>query len=46
MGEKRGAYKVLVEKSQRRRPLERPRHRRKDNVKMFLHEVGWGYKLN
>jgi len=42
MGEKRGAYKVLVGKSERRRPLGRPRHRWEDNTKMDVHEVGWG----
>jgi hypothetical protein len=30
MGEKRGACKVLVGKSERRRPLGKPRRRRKD----------------
>jgi hypothetical protein len=25
-----------------RRPLERPRRRREDNIKMDLQEVGWG----
>jgi len=42
MGERRGAYRVLVGKSERRRPLGRPRRRRKDNIMMFLQEVGWG----
>jgi hypothetical protein len=40
MGERRGAYKVLVEKSEGRRPLERPRRRWEDNIKMDLREVG------
>jgi hypothetical protein len=26
-----------------RRPLERPRRRWEDNIKMNLEEVGWGY---
>jgi hypothetical protein len=30
MGEKRGAYRILVGKSERRRPLGRPRRRRKN----------------
>jgi hypothetical protein len=25
-----------------KRPLERPRHRWEDNIKMYLKEVGWG----
>jgi hypothetical protein len=36
MGERRGAYRALVGKSERRRPLGRPRHRREDNIKMDL----------
>ena len=40
--ERRGAYRVLVGKSEGRRPLGRPTHRWEDNIKMGLHEVGWG----
>jgi len=40
MGERRGAYRVLVGKSEGKRPLERPRGR-VDNIKMDLREVGW-----
>jgi hypothetical protein len=42
MGERRGAYRVLVGKPEGRRPLERPRRRWEDNIKMDLPEVGWG----
>jgi hypothetical protein len=42
MGEKRGAYRVLVGRPQGRRPLERPRRRWEDNIKMDVQEVGWG----
>jgi hypothetical protein len=35
MGEMRNAYKILVEKPEGKRPLRRPRHRRKD-VRMDL----------
>jgi hypothetical protein len=42
MGEKRGAYRILVETPEGSRPLGRPRHRWEDNIKMDLHEVGWG----
>jgi hypothetical protein len=38
MGEGRGVYRVLVGK----RPLGRPRHRWRDNIKMDLREVGYG----
>jgi hypothetical protein len=33
---------VLVGKPERKRPLGRPRHRWKYNVKMDLKKVGWG----
>jgi hypothetical protein len=32
-----------VGKPEGKRPLERPRHRREDNIKMDLQEVGGGY---
>jgi hypothetical protein len=41
-GESRDANRVLVGKRQGRRPLERPRHRWEDNVKMDFREVGCG----
>jgi hypothetical protein len=41
-GERRGAYRDLVGKPEGRRPLERPRCRWEDNIKMDLREVGWG----
>jgi hypothetical protein len=41
-GERRGVYRVLVEKPEGRRPLGRPRRRWEDNIKMDLQEVGWG----
>jgi hypothetical protein len=40
-GEK-NSYKILVVKPERKRPLDRPRHRWVDNIKMDLREVGWG----
>jgi hypothetical protein len=42
MGERRGAYRILVGRPEGRRPLDRPRHRWEDNIKMDLKEVGWG----
>jgi hypothetical protein len=36
MGERRGACRALVGKPEERRPLERPRRRWKDNIKMDL----------
>ena len=42
MGERRDVYRVLVGKPEGRRPLGRPRHRWKANIKMHLQEVGCG----
>jgi hypothetical protein len=41
-GERRGVYRVLVGKPERRRSLGRLRRRWEDNIKMDLREVGWG----
>jgi hypothetical protein len=46
MGEKRGAYRILVGRPEGRRPLGRPRRRREDNIKMDLQDVGWGHGLD
>ena len=43
MGEERGAYRVLVGKTEGKRPLGRPRRRWVDNIRMDLQEVGGGY---
>jgi hypothetical protein len=40
MGERRGVYRVLVRKPERKRPLGRHRRRWEDNIKMDLQEVG------
>jgi hypothetical protein len=42
MGEGRNVYRVLVGKPEGKRPLERPRFRREDGIKMDLRETGWG----
>ena len=42
MGEERDVHRVLVGKSEGRRPLGRPRCRWEDNIKMHLQEVGVG----
>jgi hypothetical protein len=39
----RGAYSVLVGKSEVRRPLVRPSHKWEDNIKMDLRKVGWDW---
>jgi hypothetical protein len=41
MWEKRNAYRILVEKPERKRPLGRRRCRWVNNVKMDLRELGW-----
>ncbi|KAJ4448592.1 hypothetical protein ANN_10611 [Periplaneta americana] len=41
MGESRNAYRVLVGRPEGKRPLERPRRRWEDNIKMDLREVGY-----
>ena len=42
MGEGRGVHRVLVGKSEGKRPLGRPRRRWEDNIKIDLQEVGGG----
>jgi hypothetical protein len=42
MGEKRNAYRLLVGSPEGKRPLERPRCRWVDNIKMDLREIGLG----
>ena len=41
-GERRGVYRVLVGKSEGRKPLGRPWPRWEDNIRMDLREVGCG----
>jgi len=40
MGQRRGLYRVLVGNPEGKRPLRTPRHRRQNNIKMDLQEVG------
>jgi hypothetical protein len=42
MGEGRNVYRVLVGKPEGKRPLQRPRRRWEDGIKMDLGEIGWG----
>jgi hypothetical protein len=39
MGEKRNEYKILVGKPEGKRPLERPRRRWENNIKIDLREM-------
>jgi hypothetical protein len=42
IGEERKVYRVLVGKTKGKRPLERPRRRCEDGIKVDLREIGWG----
>jgi len=37
----RNAYKILIRKPERNRPLGRPRRRREDNIRLDLRGIGW-----
>jgi hypothetical protein len=39
--DKRSAYRVLVRRSEGKRPLERHRHRWEDTIKMGLNQLEW-----
>jgi hypothetical protein len=42
MGEKGNAYRILVGKPEGKRPLERPRRRWEDGIKMDFRQIGLG----
>jgi hypothetical protein len=42
IGEKWNVYRLLLGKPEGKRPLQRPRRRWLDNIKMDFVEVGWG----
>jgi hypothetical protein len=42
MGERRGLYRVLMEKPEGKRPLGRPKRGWEDNIKMDFQEVECG----
>jgi hypothetical protein len=43
MGEEIGVYRILLGKTEGRRPLGKPRRRWVDNIRMDLQEVVCGY---
>jgi hypothetical protein len=42
MGERRGAYRILVGQPDGKKPLGRPRRKWDGDIKKDLQEVGWG----
>jgi hypothetical protein len=42
MEAQRNVYRILVGKSEGKRPLRRPRHMWENNIKMDIRETGWG----
>jgi hypothetical protein len=46
MGEKRGAYRILVGRPEGRRQIGIPRRRWEDNIKMDFQDVGRGHGLD
>ena len=45
-GSRRDVYRVLVGKTEGKKPLGRHKRRWEDNIKMDLQEVRWGYGLD
>jgi hypothetical protein len=41
MGAKKNKYRILVGKPEEKRPLERPRRRWEDNIRIDFRELGW-----
>jgi hypothetical protein len=46
MGDKRGAYRVLMGRPEGKRLPGRPRHRWEDNMKLDLKEWDWRHGLD
>jgi hypothetical protein len=42
-GEMRNAYRILVGRPERKRPLRRRMRKWEDNIKMNIREIGFGY---
>jgi hypothetical protein len=46
VGEEWEVYKILMEKPEGKRPLERPRRRWEDGIRIDLRETGCGYGVD
>jgi hypothetical protein len=46
MGEEKNVYRVLMGKPEGKRPLDRPRRRWEDGMRMDLRETGWGCRVD
>jgi hypothetical protein len=46
MAEDRKVYRVLAAKPEGKRPLERPRRRWEEGIRMDHREVGWGRRVD
>jgi hypothetical protein len=46
MGARRGTYRLLVGKSEEKRPPRSPRRRWENNNKVDLQEMGWEQELD
>jgi hypothetical protein len=42
IGQKRNAYRILMGRPERKRPLGRPSRTLEDNIKIDLRDIGWG----
>jgi hypothetical protein len=41
IGKKRTAYRVSVDKTEKKRPLKRHRQKWEDNIRMYLKDIDW-----
>jgi len=46
MGQRKGAYRILMWKTQGKRPLGRTRRKWEDNSKIDIQKVGWEHGLD
>jgi hypothetical protein len=43
MGERKGSCRILVRRPEGKRPLESPKSKCYDKIKIYFQEVGWGF---